>query len=223
VRWCGTKTNLRWACAKWVREVVIGNLLDLDSINRLIAGCETMYFGIPVSDDYLAAEVNRAAPVNHHGVKAFTNMSQMGQDFARVLTSPLANPQLRGGRDVSPTCPGSENMHFVAREYSKAGKKEGSAMQLRKSYHDFGHGSSGRNMMDLPHVIVGGVGGLRRTAAVLTRIHVRRIPVPPVMFGVRLLVLVVVLRCLSEELCKGRDVHGSCALSTSIRGREDAS
>jgi hypothetical protein len=43
------------------------------------------------------------------------------------------------------------------------------------------------------------------------------------MLGVRLLVVVMVLRRFAEELCKGRDVHGSCALSISIRGREDAS
>src|SRR5216684_6234211 len=36
-------------------EVVIGDLLDLDSMHRVIAGCETMYFGMSVSDAYLAA------------------------------------------------------------------------------------------------------------------------------------------------------------------------
>ena len=50
---------------------------------------------------------------------------------------------------------------------------------------------------------------LRRTDAVLTRAKVGCVPVAPVMFGVRLLVVAVVLRCLAEELCKGRDVHGS--------------
>ena len=58
-------------------EVVIGNLLDLDSMNRVIAGCETMYFGMSISEDYLAATVNVAAVAKHHGVKAFVNMSQM--------------------------------------------------------------------------------------------------------------------------------------------------
>jgi uncharacterized protein YbjT (DUF2867 family) len=58
-------------------EVVAGNLLDLDSMHRVIAGCETMYFGMSVSDDYLAATVNTAAVAKHHGVKAFINMSQM--------------------------------------------------------------------------------------------------------------------------------------------------
>src|SRR5260370_1296168 len=58
-------------------EVVVGNLLDLDSMHRAIAGCETMYFGMSVSDAYLAATVNAAAVAKHRGVKAFINMSQM--------------------------------------------------------------------------------------------------------------------------------------------------
>ena len=58
-------------------EVVVGDLLDLESMHRAIAGCETMYFGMSVSDEYLAATVNAAAVAKHHGVKAFVNMSQM--------------------------------------------------------------------------------------------------------------------------------------------------
>ena len=58
-------------------EIVVGNLLDLDSTHRAIAGCETMYFGMSISDTYLAATVNTAAVAKHHGVKAFINMSQM--------------------------------------------------------------------------------------------------------------------------------------------------
>ena len=58
-------------------EVVVGDLLDLDSMHRVIAGCETMYFSMSVSDTYLAATVNTAAVAKHHGVKAFINMSQM--------------------------------------------------------------------------------------------------------------------------------------------------
>jgi len=58
-------------------EVVVGNLLDLDSMHRVIDGCDTMYFGMSVSDDYLAATVNTAAVAKHHGVKTFVNMSQM--------------------------------------------------------------------------------------------------------------------------------------------------
>src|ERR1700724_2165010 len=58
-------------------EGVVGNLLDLDSMHRVIAGCETMYFSMSISDAYLAATVNAAAVAKHHGVKAFINMSQM--------------------------------------------------------------------------------------------------------------------------------------------------
>jgi uncharacterized protein YbjT (DUF2867 family) len=58
-------------------DIVTGNLLDLDSMHRAIAGCETMYFGMSVSEDYLAATVNTAAVAKHHGVRALINMSQM--------------------------------------------------------------------------------------------------------------------------------------------------
>src|SRR6202007_2218045 len=58
-------------------EVVVGDLLDLDSMHRAIAGCESMYFGMSVSDAYLAATVNAAAVAKHYCVKAFINMSQM--------------------------------------------------------------------------------------------------------------------------------------------------
>jgi uncharacterized protein YbjT (DUF2867 family) len=58
-------------------EVVVGDLLDLDTMHRAIGGCESMYFGMSVSDAYLAATVNAAAVAKHHGVKAFVNMSQM--------------------------------------------------------------------------------------------------------------------------------------------------
>jgi uncharacterized protein YbjT (DUF2867 family) len=58
-------------------QVVVGDLLDLASMHRAIAGCETMYFGMSVSDGYLAATVNAAAVAKHYGVKAFINMSQM--------------------------------------------------------------------------------------------------------------------------------------------------
>src|SRR4029078_2256444 len=58
-------------------EVVVGDLLDLDSMHRAIAGCDTMYFGMSVSDTYLAATVNVAAVAKRHGVNACVNMSQM--------------------------------------------------------------------------------------------------------------------------------------------------
>lgn len=73
-------------------EVVVGNLLDLDAMHRAIAGCETMYFGMSVSEDYLAATVNAAAVAKHHGVKAFVNMSQM--TLAQMsITETTASPQ----------------------------------------------------------------------------------------------------------------------------------
>src|SRR5712691_8546377 len=50
-------------------EVVAGDLLDLQSMHRAIAGCDNMYFGMSVSDDYLAATVNVAAVAKHHAVK----------------------------------------------------------------------------------------------------------------------------------------------------------
>ena len=73
-------------------EVVVGDLLDLDSMHRAIAGCETMYFGMSVSDTYLAATVNAAAVAKHHGVKAFINMSQMTVSQMGVTDS-SASPQ----------------------------------------------------------------------------------------------------------------------------------
>jgi len=73
-------------------DVVIGNLLDLDSMHSVIAGCETVYFGMSVSDDYLAATVNVAAVAKHHGVRAFVNMSQMTLSQMSV-TETTASPQ----------------------------------------------------------------------------------------------------------------------------------
>src|SRR4026208_837280 len=73
-------------------EVVVGDLLDLDSMHRAIAGCDRMYFGMSVSDAYLAATVNTAAVAKHHGVRAFINMSQM--TLAQMsVTQTTASPQ----------------------------------------------------------------------------------------------------------------------------------
>src|SRR5918998_3873150 len=73
-------------------EVVVGDLLDLDSTHRAVAGCETIYFGMSVSDAYLAATVNAAAVAKHHGVKAFVNISQM--TLAQMsITATTASPQ----------------------------------------------------------------------------------------------------------------------------------
>src|SRR6185295_1544333 len=67
--------------ARVLREMgadgVVGDLRDLESMHRAIAGCDTMYFGMSVSDTYLAATVNAAAVAKPHGARAFINMSQM--------------------------------------------------------------------------------------------------------------------------------------------------
>jgi len=57
-------------------------------------------------------------------------------------------------------------------------------------------------MNDLLHVAIGSGGGLLRTATVLTSLQVSRVPVPPVMLGMRLLKTPVVLLGLMEKLCK---------------------
>jgi hypothetical protein len=53
-------------------------------------------------------------------------------------------------------------------------------------------------MKDLLHVAIGGSRRLIRTFPVLTRAQVGRIPVPPVVLSVRLLVLAVVLLRLAQ-------------------------
>ncbi|ODV43919.1 hydroxylase [Cupriavidus sp. UYMMa02A] len=73
-------------------DVVTGDLLDLNTMHRAIEGCETMYFGMSVSDMYLAATVNAAAVARHHGVKAFVNMSQMTLSQMSI-TETTASPQ----------------------------------------------------------------------------------------------------------------------------------
>ena len=55
-------------------------------------------------------------------------------------------------------------------------------------------------MKDFLHVAIGGGGCLVRRAAVLTRVQVGSVPIPPVVLGVRLLVVVVVLGRFAEEL-----------------------
>ena len=73
-------------------EVVVGSLLDLDSMHRAVDGVETMYFGMSVSADYLAATVNAAAVAKYHRVKAFINMSQMTVSQMSI-TETTASPQ----------------------------------------------------------------------------------------------------------------------------------
>src|SRR4029079_2081779 len=73
-------------------EVVVGDLVDLHSMHRAIAGCQTMYFVMSISDSHLAATVNEAAVAKHHGVKALINMSQMTLAEMSV-TETTASPQ----------------------------------------------------------------------------------------------------------------------------------
>ena len=96
MRWCEVRTNGQ-GVADIGAEVVTGDLLDLDSMHRVIAGCETMYFGMSVSDAYLAATVNVAA-VAKSGVKAYINMSQM-------TLSQMTSPKPPRARSTS--CTGS--------------------------------------------------------------------------------------------------------------------
>ena len=58
--WFTTEDDRAQALRDMGAEVVAGNLLDLDSMHRVIAGCETIYFGMSVSDDYPAATANAA-------------------------------------------------------------------------------------------------------------------------------------------------------------------
>ena len=53
--------------------------------------------------------------------------------------------------------------------------------------------------MDLMHVTIRRGDRLRRTASVLTHAHVSCIPVPPVVFGMRLLVFAMVLFGLMQQ------------------------
>lgn len=58
-------------------EVVVGDLLDLDSVHRAVQGCRRIYFSMSVASTYLEATTNIAAVARHHGIDALVNMSQM--------------------------------------------------------------------------------------------------------------------------------------------------
>jgi uncharacterized protein YbjT (DUF2867 family) len=76
-------------------EVVQGDLTDLDSMHRAIAGVKRLYFGMSVSAAYLEATVNVAAVARHHGVEAFVNMSQMSISSMSITeTSPSPQHKL---------------------------------------------------------------------------------------------------------------------------------
>src|SRR5215813_10257956 len=70
------------------------------------------------------------------------------------------------------------------------------------------------------HIETCGGGGFLWRTSMLASVDIGRIPVPPVMLGVRLLVVVVVLSRFAEELCKGGDVHGSRSLLIPFAARK---
>src|SRR6266550_4037220 len=67
-------------------------------------------------------------------------------------------------------------------------------IQRKHAIKDVGH-------LSLLHVAGGGGSRFVWTAPVLTRAQVGRVPIPPIMRAVRLLVVAVVLLCLTKKLC----------------------
>jgi len=72
------KTSARRACAIWVRRSG-RRLLDLDSMHRVIAGCETMFFYSMSFRMPICVRNGKCLRRwrKHHGVREFLNMSQM--------------------------------------------------------------------------------------------------------------------------------------------------
>ena len=63
------------------------------------------------------------------------------------------------------------------------------------------------DVLDLRHVAPGGRGGLLRGAPALASVHVRRVPVPPVVRRGDRLERAVMLGRFMQELCESRNVH----------------
>src|SRR5688500_3981565 len=61
----------------------------------------------------------------------------------------------------------------------------------------------------LGHVTPGGRGGLVRRALALASVHVRGVPVPPVMWWGDRLECAVTLRRFVQQICEGSDLHVS--------------
>jgi hypothetical protein len=76
------------------------------------------------------------------------------------------------------------------------------------------------DVLDLRHVAFGVRGGLLWRAPALASVHVRRVPIPPAMLGMRLLVLAVMLLRLVEEIGHGCDVHGWCSRQLPFAARK---
>jgi len=75
-------------------EVVVGDLTDLQDVNRVIEGCRRIYFGMSVSSSYLEATVNVAASAKYYGIELLVNMSQMTVSEMGV-TATTPSPQHR--------------------------------------------------------------------------------------------------------------------------------
>src|SRR3954471_18304384 len=65
----------------------------------------------------------------------------------------------------------------------------------------------GNDVLDVRHVAPGGVGGLVRSAPALASVHVRRVPVPPVVRWGGRLERAVTLGRLMQQIRQGGDVH----------------
>lgn len=79
------------ALIKLGAEVVVGDLTDLQDVNRVIEGCKRIYFGMSVSPSYLEATANVAAVAKHYPIELFVNMSQMTvseMSFTATTSSP---------------------------------------------------------------------------------------------------------------------------------------
>jgi len=100
VRWLRNEDERAQALRDMGAEVVFGNLLDPIRMHRVIAGCETMYFSMSISDAYLAATVNTAGGGRSITLReSVINMSQM------TVSSDEALPKLLRARSTS--CTGS--------------------------------------------------------------------------------------------------------------------
>jgi uncharacterized protein YbjT (DUF2867 family) len=100
-------------------EVVVGDLLDLDSMNKVIAGCETMYF---LEGFFLIFTSDSVRKLNQIRLPFGEGKTSpvAAEDVARVVAVLLADPQPHVGKIYHLTGPQSHNMYFYAQEYSKA-------------------------------------------------------------------------------------------------------
>jgi NAD(P)H dehydrogenase (quinone) len=78
-------------------EIVTGDLTDVSDVNRVMEGCQRLYFGMSVSSSSLEATVNTAAVAKHYGVELLLNISQMTvseMSLSKTTTSPQQKQHL---------------------------------------------------------------------------------------------------------------------------------